>query len=493
MSNRTFFGHPIGLSTLFFTEMWERFSYYGMRALLVLYMVAAVQDGGMGLNDVTATAIYGLYTMFVYLLALPGGWLADKFLGLRNAVWYGGIIIAAGHFSMAVPGTHTFFLGLILIVIGTGLLKPTISSLVGALYSEDESAKRDAGFSIYYMGINLGAFIAPLIVGYLGEKVDWHWGFGAAGIGMVLGLVQYRLSGANLTGVGDAPVLAPATAAKYRMGLAVVGTTFAAFVAAVMAGLIAINPVAIAQTSTVVIVTLVIAYFAYVLFFEGLDAVEKQRVAVIGFLFLCAAMFWSGFEQAGSSLNLFADRYTDRVIFGWEMPTSWLQSVNSIFIITLAPVIGWVWVALAAAKKEVSMPIKFGMGLIQLGLGFVVMVFAANAAFGNPEGAGMQFLVLTYLLHTLGELCLSPVGLSSVTKLAPKKLVGQMMGIWFMASALGNLIAGLVAGGFSDEAIQADPSLMPDLFLLIFYFTAGAGFVVLLISPFIKRLMGTVR
>lgn len=492
---KTFFGHPGGLSTLFYTEMWERFSYYGMRAILVLFMVAAVQDGGMGLDDVTATAIYGLYAMFVYLLALPGGWLADNLFGLRKSVWYGGIIIASGHFSMALPYTETFFLGLVLIVIGTGLLKPTISSLVGGLYGDHESAKRDAGFSIYYMGINIGAFLSPLIVGYLGENVNWHYGFAAAGFGMVLGLVQYKLSGHRLGSVGDGPTAehTPEGLTKIRRALAGITIAFALFVASVMAGYVAINPLAIAQSSAFVILGLVFAYFTYVLVFGGLTFLEKQKVVVIGFLFIFAALFWSGFEQAGSSLNLFADRYTDRDIFGWLMPASWFQSINAIFIIVLAPVFGMIWVGLANAGRELAMPYKFGLGLILLGLGFLVMVFASKVAFANEMGAGPGWLVMTYLLHTMGELCLSPVGLSSVTKLSPKKLVGQMMGIWFMASALGNLIAGLVAGRFSDAAIRAEPSLMSDQFMLIFLFAAGSGVVMLLLSPWVKKLMGDVK
>ncbi|MEN9839145.1 MAG: hypothetical protein RL177_624 [Bacteroidota bacterium] len=492
---KTFFGHPGGLSTLFFTEMWERFSFYGMKAILVLFMVAAIDKGGMGLTDEIATAIFGLYTMFVYLLALPGGWLADNLFGLRKSVWYGGIIIASGHFSMALPYTETFFLGLVLIVLGTGLLKPTISSLVGGLYGDHESAKRDAGFSIYYMGINIGAFIAPLIVGYLGEEVNWHYGFAAAGLGMVAGLIQYKISESRLGTVGAGPTAehTPEGLAKIRRNLTIGMVAFAVFVATVMAGYVTINPLAIAKLSTVVILSMVAAYFLYILIFGGLSSLEKQKVVVIGFLFLFAAMFWSGFEQAGSSLNLFADRYTDREIFGWLMPASWFQSINAFFIIAMAPVVGMIWVALANAGRELAMPYKFGLGLIQLGLGFLVMVFAAKMAFANEMGAGPGWLVLTYFLHTMGELCLSPVGLSSVTKLSPKRLVGQMMGIWFMASALGNLIAGLVAGRFSDEAIQAQPSLMSDQFMVIFYFAAGAGVVMLILSPWIKKLMGDVK
>jgi POT family proton-dependent oligopeptide transporter len=345
------------------------------------------------------------------------------------------------------------------------------------------------------MGINIGAFIAPLIVGYLGEEVNWHYGFAAAGLGMVAGLIQYKISESRLGTVGAGPTAehTPEGLAKIRRNLTIGMVAFAVFVATVMAGYVTINPLAIAKLSTVVILSMVAAYFLYILIFGGLSSLEKQKVVVIGFLFLFAAMFWSGFEQAGSSLNLFADRYTDREIFGWLMPASWFQSINAFFIIAMAPVVGMIWVALANAGRELAMPYKFGLGLIQLGLGFLVMVFAAKMAFANEMGAGPGWLVLTYFLHTMGELCLSPVGLSSVTKLSPKRLVGQMMGIWFMASALGNLIAGLVAGRFSDEAIQAQPSLMSDQFMVIFYFAAGAGVVMLILSPWIKKLMGDVK
>jgi POT family proton-dependent oligopeptide transporter len=312
---------------------------------------------------------------------------------------------------------------------------------------------------------------------------------------MVAGLIQYKISEGRLGTVGAGPTAehTPEGLTKIRRALTAIMVAFAAFVASVMAGLVTINPLAIAQLSAFVILGLVSAYFVYVLVFGGLTFLEKQKVIVIGFLFIFAALFWSGFEQAGSSLNLFADRYTDREMFGWLMPASWFQSINAIFIIALAPLVGMIWIALANAGRELAMPYKFGLGLIQLGLGFLVMVFAAKMAFANEMGAGPGWLVLTYLLHTMGELCLSPVGLSSVTKLAPKRLVGQMMGIWFMASALGNLIAGLVAGRFSDEAIRAQPSLMSDQFMVIFYFAAGSGVVMLLLSPWIKKLMGDVK
>lgn len=496
--SHSFFGHPRGLATLFLTELWERFSYYGMRAILVLFMVDAINRGGLGLDDTTATAIYGLYTMFVYLLALPGGWLADKFLGLRNAIWYGGIIITAGHFSMAIPGNTTFYLGLVLIVIGTGLLKPNISSIVGALYGEDEQARRDAGFSIFYMGINIGAFIAPLITGYLGEGISWHYGFGAAGVGMLLGLIQYKMTEKYLGTIGLEPEEAEDPAQQQRLfqrikkGLWVTGALMAALFACISLGWITIDPVAIADASGIIIFFLVIAYFLYVYVAENLNDDEKKKIGVIAALFIFSAIFWSGFEQAGSSLNLFAERYTDREIFGWLMPASWLQSVNPIFIITLAPVFGWLWVWLARKNMEPSTPVKFALGLIFLGLGFLVMMFASYYVVGGNQVLP-TWLIMTYLLHTTGELCLSPVGLSAVTKLSPKKLVGQMMGIWFMSIAFGNLIAGRIAGQFNDEAIQADPNLLPDLFWLIVMTTVGGGLLLLFFTKPIKKLMGNVH
>ncbi len=494
----SFFGHPRGLATLFFTEMWERFSYYGMRAILVLFMVDAINRGGLGLDDRTATAIYGLYTMFVYLLALPGGWLADKFFGLRNAIWYGGIIITAGHFSMAIPGNTTFYLGLVLIVIGTGLLKPNISSIVGGLYGVEEQARRDAGFSIFYMGINIGAFLAPLITGYLGEGISWHYGFGAAGVGMLLGLIQFKMTEKYLGDVGLEPEEAEDTEKqqkqfrRIRNGLWITGILSIVAFAAVTLGWVTINPVAVADASGIVIFLLVIAYFIYVYIAENLTTDEQKKIGVIAALFIFSALFWSGFEQAGSSLNLFAERYTDRDIFGWLMPASWLQSVNAFFIITLAPVFGWLWVWLARKNLEPSTPVKFALGLIFLGFGFLVMMFASYYVVDGNQVLP-TWLIMTYLFHTTGELCLSPVGLSAVTKLSPKKLVGQMMGIWFMSIAFGNLIAGRIAGQFDDASIQADPTLLPDLFWLIVMTTVGGGLLLLLFNKPIKKLMGNIH
>lgn len=497
-SGKTFFGHPRGLATLFFTEMWERFSYYGMRALLILFMVASVEEGGLGLDVRTGAAIYGLYTMLVYLLALPGGWLADRFFGLRKAIFYGGCLIAAGHLCLAIPAAPTFFIGLLLIVIGTGLLKPNISSIVGELYPSHEQVKRDAGFSIFYMGINLGAFIAPFITNYLGEKINWHYGFAAAGAGMILGLLQYKLTEKNLGNIGTEPSKQHDRSAQKRMdrkistALWATGLLLVSFIILVWSGVWQVDPVTVAKASTYIIVISVLAYFIYVFIFENLSKDERKKITVISVLFIFSSFFWAGYEQQGSSLNLFAKTYTDRVIFGWEMPAGWFQSAPPIFVILFSPVFAWGWIWLAKRNLNPSTPVKFSFGLIFMGLGYAVMMGAsAMVVAGNK--AMPSWLIITYLLHTFGEICLYPVGLSAVTKLSPKKLVGQMMGIWFMSLAFGNLVAGLFAGEFDEQAVAANPDLLIDLFYLVVKVMLISGLIILLLSKPIRKLMGEVR
>jgi POT family proton-dependent oligopeptide transporter len=485
MTDTRWFGHPRGLSTLFFTEMWERFSYYGMRAILVLFMTNAAATGGMGLDDVTATAIYGLYTAAVYVVALPGGWIADRLLGLRRAVFWGGTVIAAGHFTLAIPNIIAFYIGLTLIVIGTGLLKPNISAIVGDLYPEGGS-RRDAGFSIYYMGINIGGFLGPLVCGYLGEVVDWHLGFGAAGVGMVFGLIQYSLGGRHLGTAGQLrpEVQAPAarSAARRALLLALEGVTGLVLVAGTLQamGVIRLSLVGFVDWTGLFIVSLAAFYLLYVVVFGGLTTIEKKRVGVIAVCFLAAACFWSGFEQAGSSMNLFAERLTDRVVSGWEMPASWLQSVNGVFIILLAPLFSALWLWLGS--RNPSIPAKMGFGLIFLGVGFAVLAWGSvNATIETPVSP--VWLVVTYFFHTVGELCLSPIGLSSITRLSPARYVGQMMGIWFMGAALGNLVAGRVAG-----LIESLP--MPQLFGAVTMFSVSAGLVLLLFTKPLRGWIG---
>lgn len=491
LSSRTFFGHPAGLSTLFFTELWERFSYYGMRALLVLYMTTQTMSAnpGMGLGIGEATAIYGLYTFFVYVLSLPGGWVADNLWGQRKAVMVGGVIIAMGHFSMAVPYDAMFFLGLALIAIGTGLLKPNVSSIVADLYPEG-GARRDAGFSIFYMGINIGAILGPLLCGFVGEGYNWHYGFSLAGFGMVIGLISYQYGGrfmgdAGLLRTDDTP---EQLQARSRTFYTISSISIAALVTLgylVAGGVVALDLQAVAENVGLVAVTITLGYFAYIIFNGGHTREEKSRLWVILWLFVLAALFWSGFEQAGSSLNLFALDLTDRVMFGAEVPASTLQLFNPLFIVIFAPIFGWLWTWLASRQANPSIPVKFGLGLFGLAGGFFVLSWgAANASVDNPVSP--SWLIVTYFLHTCGELCLSPVGLSSMTKLAPRNRVGQMMGIWFVAAALGNLIAGLLAGSLEN--------LLPtDLFWQVAVITGGGGIVALLASPFVKRLMGDVE
>ena len=484
-----FFGHPRGLSTLFFTEMWERFSYYGIRPLLVLFMAAALADGGMGMSRDQASPIVGIYAASVYLASLPGGWIADRLLGLRRAIWYGGILIALGHGAIALSyfaGKPAFFLGLFLIVLGTGLLKPNISAIVGDLYPEG-GARRDAGFSIFYMGINIGALLAPLITGYLGEDVGWHYGFGAAGVGMVIGLIWYRVSADRTLGdIGREPA---GTEREKRQAVTYLAAGFGVLAIIVLAVyLMGLTPLTIAQNMSYVMATLALAYFAYLFFFAGLDTGEKKRVAVIVVLFAFATIFWSAFEQAPTSLNLFAADYTDRTIGNWEMPILWLQSANSFFVIALAPLFAALWVTLGRRRGgDLSSPAKFALGLFFAAIGFAIMIFAARAVLSGGAGTLVSpwWLVASYFFQTVGELCLSPVGLSSMTKLSPRRFTGQMMGVWFMAAAMGNLIAGIVGGHVDPENPQEMPALFERTTLSLLIATAVLA---ALIVP-IRRMM----
>ncbi len=479
-------GHPRGLITLATTEMWERFSYYGMRALLVLFMVESLEEGGLGYSDQTATAIYGLYTAAVYMLCLPGGWIADRLIGAQRAVWFGGIIIMSGHFVLAIPSVATFFLGLILVALGTGLLKPNISAIVGEFYPPGDP-RRDGGFTIFYMGINIGAALGPLVCGWLAQD-NWHYGFGVAGVGMLFGLIQFKLTQSQLGDAGLAPPATDGGDAAYRRkawgGILAILLLVAGLLVAGLTGTVNLDPVALAQSSTYAIVALAFVYFGYVLLLGRLTRDERGRVIVIIVLFFAAAMFWSGFEQAGSSLNLFAERYTIREFGGFEIPASWFQSLNPVFIIILAPIYSMLWVALARRHLDPSTPLKFAVGLIILGLGFAVMIGAA-ALVAEGQQVLPTWLLFTYLLHTMGELALSPVGLSSVTKLAPRRFVGQMMGVWFLAASLGSILAGLLAGEFRADALDE----MPRLYLQIVLTTVGSGVLLAFLAKPLKRLM----
>lgn len=503
-SDRRFFGHPRGLATLFFTETWERFSYYGLRPLLVLFMAAALSEGGFGFDRAQASAIVGIYGAFVYVASLPGGWVADRLLGLRRAIFLGAVLITAGHLSIGLSGLAEaqwgkifFFLGLVLIVLGTGLLKPNISAIVGDLYPEG-GARRDAGFSIFYMGINIGSFAGQLITGFLGEAVGWHYGFGAAGVGMFLGLLVYWFtSGKTLGPIGmlpsrhDDPVVQARQEAQVKlvMGLGL-GVLALVFVLAA-GGVLSLDPQVIGGYMTFVLLAIALGFFGYVFAAGQLSADEKRRVAVIMVLFVFAAIFWSAFEQAPTSLNLFARDFTERQLGSFTVPATWFQSVNAAFIILLAPVFAGIWTALGKRDRDLSSPAKFSLGLAFAGIGFALMIVAANrvVASGGTLLVSPWWLVGSYFFQTIGELCLSPVGLSSMTKLSPRKYVGQMMGIWFLASAVGNLIGGLVGGNVDPEKLEQMPRLftLTTLSLLISTLILGA-----LIVP-VRRMMSGVK
>jgi POT family proton-dependent oligopeptide transporter len=434
-------------------------------------------------------------------MALPGGWFGDRLVGARNAVFYGGLLIAAGQFSLAFAATTPagFYTGLALIVIGTGLLKPNVSAIVGDLYPEG-GARRDAGFSVFYMGINIGAWLGPLVCGFLGEGMPgvfegaWRFAFLAAGSGMVLGLIQYKV-GAGLGELGGKPELEPAETSRTKrilwgsLGGVLVLALF--FTVLQSQGIISVTLEQAAGGFIFVILGLAAAYFAYQLIFGPWSTEEKKRLVLLFFLFIGAALFWSGFEQAGSSLTIFADQFTNRELFGGlVIPASWFQQVNPIFIITFAPVYGWLWLVLG--KYNPNLPVKFSLGLVLLGAGFLVMAWG-SLYIGGGSLVSPGWLVLTYFLHTSGELCLSPIGLSATTKLSPKPLVGQMMGIWFMGAALGNVVAGVVAGQMDPGAMATNPDLLVTLFRNIALFGIGSGILFLIFMRPINRLAGGIK
>jgi len=477
-SDTAFFGHPIGLKTLFITEMWERMSYYGMRMLLVLFMTATLQEGGLALTVASAAAIYGLYTGSVYFMGLPGGWIADRLIGGQKAVWYGAIIIMCGHIVLAIPNEKTFFIGLVLVVLGTGLLKPNIGAMVGQLYTEKD-ARRDSGYAIYYMGINLGSFIGYLIIGYLQTEMGWHIAFGAAAIGMAAGLIQYRLTTKNLNGVGSAPE-SPLSEKNQKLSWTIIfaGLVVVALVTFLtLTGKIVIDPVTVAQYTATVFTLVFFIYYGVVYFGGDLSNAEKKRLLALLLVCIASACFWSGFEQAGSSMNLFARDYTDRMVGSFEIPTGWFQFSNSMFIVLLSPFFAAFWIKLGQKLVSPSYGIKCAVGLMIMASGFIVMFFAAQYAASGMKVAP-YWLVATYFLHTVGELCLSPVALSAVSKLSPRRFAGQMMGVFVLTYSIGNIISGLLAGNFDPNQVDQ----MPSLYLQISLFSIGIGIVILLLS-----------
>ena len=470
--------HPKGLFTLFFTEMWERMSYYGMRGILVLFMTAAIAEGGLEIDSVSASAIYGIYSACVYLVALIGGWLADRHIGQQNAILYGGFIIMLGHFLLAFTNLQTFYLGLIFVVLGTGLLKPNISAIVGGLY-ENNPQKKESGFTIFYMAINIGSILGFFICGFLGENIGWHYGFGAAGIGMAFGLIQFILTRKNLGEVGLKPSIELKIESK-RKEIKIFNLFLILFSVVVMLGLtghLRFDPIPVANYLTVGILLISIIYFLYIFYFGKLNNDETKKLTLIVVLFFGAAFFWSGFDQAGSSFNIFAKEYTSRFIYGWEYPASWLQVLNPILVVILSPFMAYLWFFLGKKMLDPSLPFKFGLGLLFMSVGFLFIAYGANIAV--QEGvAGAKWLLLTYLFHTIGELTLSPIGLAAISNLSPKRFVGQMMGVWFLASSLGAIIAGILSGQATYEGIKS----MPDLFNKIAIISSIVGLVLILIS-----------
>lgn len=492
--SRTFFGHPYPLSSLFFTEMWERFSFYGIRPLLILFMAATVYQGGMDIPREQASAIVGIFAGGVYLTSLPGGWLADNWLGQRLAVWYGSILIALGHLSIALSAfwsDNLFFIGLLLIVLGTGLFKTCVTVMVGTLYKKDDP-RRDGGFSLFYMGINIGSFIAPLITGFLVRDYGWHWGFGIGGIGMLVALLIFRFYAVptmrrfdNEVGL-DSSWDRPANQRRH------VGQWILAFCAALVVvvaliinGIIPFNPVAVANFMVYVIAGCVIAYFIYLFLFAGLSSSERSRLFVCFILLVSAALFWSAFEQKPTSFNLFANDYTNLNFMGFAIPAVWFQSINALFIIILAPVFSWLWPALARNKLNLSSISKFVIGILFAAGGFAIMMCASESVIATGDVVSPLWLVSSILLLTLGELCLSPIGLATMTILAPAKMRGQVMGLWFCASALGNLAAGLMGGNVRPDKLD----VMPDFFAHVsIALVICAAVLALLIIPVRKLL-----
>ncbi|MBH0114662.1 peptide MFS transporter [Novosphingobium sp. YJ-S2-02] len=479
----TILGHPKGLFVLFFAEMWERFSYYGMRALLIFYLTKhwLFSDGEAGV-------IYGAYTALVYITPVLGGYLADRYLGQRKAVLFGAVVLTFGHFLMGFEGTggqdaaslNVFWLALAFIIVGSGFLKANISVIVGQLYTRTD-ARRDPAYTIFYMGINLGAFLGSLLCGYLGETYGWSYGFGAAGVGMLLGLVVFMWGKPLLMGRGEAPI---ALSKGLEWGLYGVG-----LLAVLLCWWLVQNQAVVGTLLGIFGAILVLGVIGYSV--VKLPREDRDRIFAALFLIFVSIVFWALFEQAGNSLSLFTDREVDRVMFGWEAPASMFQSLNAAYIFLLAPFFAGLWTMLGRRGMEPSTPFKFGLGVVQVGLGFLVLVAGANAA-GMDNAVPVAFIFLIYLLHTTGELCLSPVGLSAMNRLSPAHMASLIMGTWFFASATGNFAAGLIsqaAGGEGLEGGEAGKELVLGVYSTVGWYGVGIGIAVLALSPVVKRFM----
>tara|TARA_B100001778_G_C18583440_1_gene628636 strand:+ start:499 stop:1971 length:1473 start_codon:yes stop_codon:yes gene_type:complete len=480
--DKGFFGHPIGLRTLFLTEMWERMSYYGMRALLVLYMTGAITgfNPGLGWSAIEANAIYGIYVGFVYFMVVPGGWIADNILGHQKAVLIGAIIIALGHFTLALPLTQTFFLGLIFIVLGTGLLKGNISTIVGSLYKDNDD-RRESGYTIFYMSINIGSTLGFLICSYLGEKIGWHYGFGAAGVGMTFGVYQFIKYRHLLGSAGAEPNDMPDEKRSNLIKWTKLSLVFMFIVIGMgLFGLLSFEPRAFAENFAYFLTGVAGIYFIYLFVFAGLNSDERKNLLLLFVLFIGAAAFWSGFDQSASSLSIFARDYTDLTIAGFAMPIGWLQFANPVLVVTFAPIFAGMWAYLGRVNMNPSLPLKFAIGLLFMALSFIVMIYAVRLAMVSAP-VGMQWLLITYAIQTWGELALSPIGLAAFSKYSPKRYMGQMFGLWFLASAIGGVLAGLLGGdAMSDglSSIQPIFAFMIQYYLIIAVILVALSFVI---------------
>ena len=484
-AQREIFGQPRGLATLFLTEMWERFSYYGMRSVLILYAVAAVGQGGLGLDDHVASSVYGLYIAATYVFALLGGWVADRLLGAQRAVLAGAVLILIGNGLLVVGHVRVFFLGLAVVILGVALLKPNISVMVGELYPEG-GARRDAGFSIFYVGISVGALMGSLLVPVFAARFGWRYGFALPVVGMLLGLTQFLFTRKWLGASGRHS----AQPGSWHSWLTVLVFVLAVVVVAMLAlsGRVVIEAVSLAQGVTWVIALFAVGYFVYLVAFAGLQEAERRRVFVMAALFAAYAVFFAGFEQAGASLNLFAERYTDRNLLGWNLPAGVLQGTTALYTILFAPVAAALWLALGRRGRDPAPSVKFAIGLALLAASYLLMYVAAGFVVAGQKVLP-TWLLVSYFLQECGDLCLSPVGLSSMTKLAPPRYAGQVMGLWFLALALGNNLAGQLSGEYD----AGDLHSLPALFLKIAGYSVAAAVMMLLLTPALRRLMGGVK
>ncbi|MEU7583337.1 oligopeptide:H+ symporter [Streptomyces sp. NPDC041068] len=481
-SEKTFFGHPRGLATLFMTEMWERFSYYGMRALLPLYLVA---PGGLNLDAGTAVAIYSVYMSTVYLLCLPGGWFGDRVWGPRKTTAIAASVIVLGHLILALPADATFYLGLLFVALGSGLLKANISTMVGHLYDGPTDPRRDGGFTVFYIGVNLGAFFAPLTIGTIGESVNWHLGFALAALGMAFGLIQFLLGSRHLSEKSDI-VPKPLSAAerastlKKAMIWLLIAVVFYAIV--VGTGQYTLTWATVPLLLIGLIVPIVV--LGRIKRDKELTPTEQSKMSGYIWFFIAAAVFWMIYDQGASTVALFAKDHADTSVFGWEFPVSWFQSINPVLVMALAPIAAWLWLYLNRKGSEPNTVVKFGIGLVLTGISFFVFLLPLTSA-GDGK-VSPWWLVLIYFCQTVGELCISPVGLSVTTKMAPAKYGSQMMGVWFLAVTAGDAVAGLLSTYGVD--LNKTGVVAAEAALAVF-----AGIAVYMYRKRVKELMGDVH